>query len=86
MARLKFELHLPGLVIGVDDIKLTGLGRRFGRAKPAGPYLIAGRASGLAPDTGLQYTREAVSRPGHLTRYRISSGICVRAGSRTRSR
>lgn len=55
MVRLKFELHLPGLVIGVDDIKVTGLGRRFGRAKPAGPYMITGRASGLALDTALKY-------------------------------
>lgn len=55
MVRLRFELHLPGLVIGVEDIKMTGLGRRFGRAKPAGPYLITGRSSGLALDTGQQY-------------------------------
>jgi hypothetical protein len=55
MARLKLELHLPGLVIGVDDIKLTGLSRRFGRARPVGPYLITGRASGLALDTAQQY-------------------------------
>jgi hypothetical protein len=55
MARLKFELHLPGVVIGVDDIKLTGLSRRLGRAKPAGPYVIAGGASGLALGTARQY-------------------------------
>ena len=55
VARLKFELHLPGLVIGVDDIKLTGLSRRSGQARPVGPYLIAGRASGLALDATLQY-------------------------------
>jgi hypothetical protein len=55
VARLKFELHLPGLVIGVDDIKLTGLSRGFGRAKRVGPYLVAGRASGLALDATLQY-------------------------------
>jgi hypothetical protein len=53
--RLNFELHLPGVVIGVGNIKLTGLSRRFGRRKPAGPYLIAGRASGLALDTALQF-------------------------------
>src|ERR1700733_7256104 len=56
MVRFKVELHLPGLVIGVDDIKMTGLGRRFRRAKSAaGPYLITGRASGLALDTALQF-------------------------------
>lgn len=52
MIRLRFEVHLPGLVIGVDDIKVTGLINRFGRSKPAGPYLITNRASGLALDTG----------------------------------
>lgn len=55
MARLKVELHLPGLVIGIDDIKMTGLSRRFRRGRPAGPYLITGRASGMALDTGRQY-------------------------------
>lgn len=44
-------LHVPGLVIGVDDIEITGLGSKFGRAKPAGPYLITSRDSGLALDT-----------------------------------
>lgn len=54
--RLNFELHLPGVVIGVGNIKLTGLSRRrFSRRKPAGPYLITGRASGLALDTALQF-------------------------------
>jgi hypothetical protein len=47
MAGGKIELHLPGLMFGVDDIELTGLSRRFERDKPAGPYLITGRASGL---------------------------------------
>lgn len=55
MARLKFEVHLPGLVVGVDDIKMTGLRRWFSRGKPAGPYLIISRASGMALDTGGQY-------------------------------
>jgi Ricin-type beta-trefoil lectin domain-like len=55
VAGLKLELHLPGLVIGVDDIKLTGLSRKFGRSKPVGPYLITGRASGLALDATQQY-------------------------------
>jgi hypothetical protein len=61
MVRLRFEFHLPGLVIGVDDIKVTGLARRFGRTRPAGPYLITGRASGLALDTGLRYDYGRVS-------------------------
>jgi hypothetical protein len=51
----KVELHLPGLVFGVDDIELTGLSRRFGRDKPAGPYLITGRASGLTLDATEQH-------------------------------
>ena len=52
---VKLELHLPGLVIGVDDVELTGLSRRAGRAKlPASPYLITGRASGLAVDATLR--------------------------------
>lgn len=55
MARGKIELHLPGLVFGVDDIELTGLSRRFERDKPAGPYLITGRASGLALDATEQH-------------------------------
>jgi hypothetical protein len=59
MAQGKIELHLPGLVIGVDDIKITDIRRWFGRTQHAGPYLVIGRASGLALDTGLQYD------PGH---------------------
>lgn len=59
MARFKVELHLPGLVIGVDDIKMTGLSDWFARPKHVGPYLITGRASGLALDTGLH------NDPGH---------------------
>jgi hypothetical protein len=50
----KIEVHLPGLVLGVDNIELTGLSRWFKRDKPAGPYLIAGRAAGLALDATLQ--------------------------------
>jgi ricin-type beta-trefoil lectin protein len=73
MTRLKFELHLPGLVIGVDDIKLTGLSLRFGRAKPAGPYLITGRSSGLALDATLQYDQgpRVVSWPPHALPHQL---------------
>lgn len=55
MARAKIELHLPGLTVGVDNIQVTGFGRRFGRKKPAGPYLITNRSSGLALDTAHQW-------------------------------
>jgi Ricin-type beta-trefoil lectin domain len=62
MVRGKIELHLPGLVIGADDIDMTGVGRKFGRSKPAaGPYLIISRASGLALDTGLQHVGARVA-------------------------
>jgi hypothetical protein len=48
MARVKVELRLPGLAIGVDDIRTV-----FSRAKgmASGPYLIINRACGLALDT-----------------------------------
>jgi Ricin-type beta-trefoil lectin domain-like len=67
MVRFKVQLHLPGLTIGVDDIQVTGTGRRFGRNKFAGPYLVTNRASGLALDTGLQYEQgpRAVTWPPH---------------------
>jgi hypothetical protein len=57
VARGKLEFHLPGLVIGVDDIELTGLSRRFGHGRPSPevPYLITGRASGLALDATEQH-------------------------------
>ena len=56
MADLSIGLHLPGLMIGVNNIELTGLASKFGRGKPAGPYLITSRDSGLALDT-LQHPR-----------------------------
>jgi hypothetical protein len=55
VARFKVELHLPGLTVGVDDIKVTGFGRKFQRNKFAGPYLITNRASGLALDTAMHF-------------------------------
>jgi hypothetical protein len=62
MVHFKLELHLPGLVIGADDIDMTGVGRKFGRSKPAtGPYLIISRSSGLALDTGLQHVGARVA-------------------------
>jgi hypothetical protein len=49
-------LNLPGFSIGINNIEMTGLVSKFGRAKPAGPYLITSRDSGLALDT-LQYPK-----------------------------
>jgi hypothetical protein len=50
VARLKIEVRLPFLVVGVNDIRTDF---RRGRAKQAGPYLVLSRACGLALDTGL---------------------------------
>ena len=47
MATVKLELRLPGLVIGVDDVR-TVFKRRD---KVSGPYLIINRACGFALDT-----------------------------------
>ena len=49
VTRWKVELHLPMLVIGAEDISVK-FGRQR-RQKEVGPYLIIGRASGLALDT-----------------------------------
>jgi hypothetical protein len=83
VARLKLELHLPGSVIGVDDIQPTGLSRGFGRAKRAGPYLIAGRASGLALDATRQTGQghRVATWPPHALAHHLWQSSSTSAGS-----
>jgi hypothetical protein len=69
----KVELHLPGLVFGVDNIELTGLKSRLERDKPANPYLITSRSSGLALDATEQHGQghRAATWPPHALSHQL---------------
>jgi hypothetical protein len=72
VAHGKIEVNLLGfVVVGVEDIELTGLWRWFKRNKSKGPYLITSRAAGLALDATEQYNqghRVATALPHELPR------------------
>ncbi|MEU7866438.1 RICIN domain-containing protein [Dactylosporangium sp. NPDC049140] len=69
MVRFKVELRLPGLAIGIDDVQTV-----FKRQpKVAGPFLIVGRACGLALDTAFAVDNGswALTWPPHAHRHQL---------------
>jgi hypothetical protein len=69
MSPVKVELHLPGFVIGTDDIRTVF--RR--KSKASGPCLIINRACGLAIDTafGVDLGVSAHMWPPHGLRHQL---------------